>query len=310
MSEDSKASTELVEFQGKPMYPEVAAYFEARRVAQKIHDDTYADAEYAWSKVVREVQFNWVPEANETFDSFRLRRRGGPLYDAYQAFSAATENARTILTDAVRAAREGLKTSPHPEVAWIESHALNSEQGYSEAVLRALPVSDPTELWEVKRRYNMCPEFDRLYSLAEGDGVFSGGKKLVGARQMQALRNWVSRNWGDRYASQLMEHMGPVLKEIRADADKRLEDAKAEWQGLDEAWRSERSRRGAATRAANAAMEEAQAETEVEDNTGDVEFPAFTGEIPQPHVTGTREGQTERVREEIRAHYGLVDASN
>jgi len=300
---------ELVEFQGKRMYPEVAAYFETKRQAEKIHNDAHADASYTWEKAVREAQFNFVPTADRSqFDSYTERRtRGNALCEPYQVYTATINAADRAFSEAVNGRREGLRTSIHPEVRWIEANALSGEQSYSEAVLRALPVADPSELWDVKRQYNMCAEFDRLYAAAELDGVFNNGKKVVGARQRTALNNWVVRNWGSNYARQLMQQISPLMKEIEAERVKELEDAKAEWQGLDEAWRSERSRRGAATRAANretvavngnhpdVTMDGGAVVTgpvEVEDNTGDVPFSDFTE---------TRESRIERVSEELRA---------
>lgn len=244
---------ELVEFQGKRMYPEVAAYFEAARLADKARDDVHAEASYVWEKVVREARFNYAPtEDQPNFDSYALRRRGQALYEPYQVYAAAMAASDLAFNEATSNRREGLRTSIHPEVKWIEANALRGEQAYSEAVLKALPVADPAELWEIKRRHGMCAEFDRLYAAAELDGVFTGGKRALGARQRAALNNWADRNWGSNYARQLMQQLSPLMKEIEAERVKELEDAKAEWQGLDEAWRSERSRRGAATRAANA----------------------------------------------------------
>jgi hypothetical protein len=287
MSESKKE--ELVDFQGRKTYPEVAAYFETQRQAEKVRDDAHAAAAYVWEQAVRDARYNYAPtEDRPNFDAYYERRHPGPLYEPYQVYTAATNATDAGYREAVNGRREGLRTSVHPEVKWIEANALSSEQGYSEAVLKALPVDDPSELWEIKRRYNMCAEFDRLYAAAELDGVFNNGKKVVGARQRTALNNWVTRSWGGNYARQLMQQLSPLMKEIEAEHAKELADAKAEWQGLDEAWRSERSRRGAATRAANAAMAEARGENEVEDNTGDVDFSDFTEARERP----TQPGQT------------------
>lgn len=281
---------ELVEFEGRNVYPEVAEYFRLRRQAERDLAEARADAEYPYRKVERAAQARWEDAGGSNrglgyWDPARQRRVDPELAAAHDAFRAASEAYDLAYREAIDASRQALRASSHPEVQWIEANALRHEQGYSEIVLRNLPVQDPLELWELKRKHGMCGEFDRLFRQAEAEGVFSNGKRQPGSRELFAAQNWIRRNWGDRYASQVIEHMQPYIKAVREHYETEMAAAKAEWQGLDEAWRSERSRRGAATRAARAA----QAAQEVSEEL------AATSEVPESKAdTFVRESEETR----------------
>lgn len=243
MSEEIKAE-ELVEYQGKRMYPEVAAYFRVGEAAEIAQEEADSEASHTYNKAVFAARRRWH-EADPTspirlrlpehWDSYVARRVDEELKAAHDVYSRAITVANEAHIDARRAAREGLKNSPHPYVRWIEANALSSEQNYSEIILRALPVESPEKLWDLKREHNMCREFDRLYAAAEADGVFDDGKPAPGARELTALRNKIHRDWGSGYATQLAVAMGPYIKAVKAEMEERLAEAKAEWQKLDEA---------------------------------------------------------------------------
>lgn len=239
-SQDSK-SVELVEFEGKQMYPEVAQYFRVRRDAYRVKEDADSEAQYVWARAERRARRAWeeIPidqrRPRDYFDSHSWMRDDTTLRDAWNAYTVANRAATDAYVTAHTEARQALKDSPHSEVRWIEANALDDEEGYSHAVLKALPVEDPAELWEVKRQHGMCGEFDRLYAQAEMDGAFNGGKKVPGAREMTALRNRLTRDYGARYGTDLIQALIPYQKAVKEHYEALMAEAKAEWQKLDEA---------------------------------------------------------------------------
>jgi len=253
MSEETQAP-ELVHAFGKDCLAEVVAYFREKAAANLAHDNVTAEAEYAYNKLNREAKAEWEKDHDPSKDhwNFLQWQRDHGTGDAYG--------------DMRRTIRAHLKNSRNPIVVWIEANTLDNEPTYSEAVLRRLPVDDPAQLWNVKNEYGMCREFDRLFAAAELEGVFTGGTKLPGVRELSAFRNKIQREYSDEYATDIYAALQTSIKAIREGYDAQLAEAKAEWQGLDEAWRSERSRRAAATRAGNReAVEQA-----VEGNTQNV----------------------------------------
>lgn len=263
MSENTEA-VELKSFDGTEMLAEVADYFQGLRQAQRDYDEANADARYAWGKAERAAKIRWEddPAARQDmtyWDAYARRRNDAALREAYDAYQQANGANTNALNTARTAARQNLKDSKNSYVTWIEANALDSEEGYSHIILKALPVENPEDLWELKREHGMCREFDRLYAAAETDGAFNNGKKAPGARELAALRNRIARTWGESYSRELMTYMGPYLKSVRAEMDAQLLEAKAEWQKLDEARaeqtarnRSEGARRAAETRRRNA----------------------------------------------------------
>lgn len=256
MSEESSMPA-LVTYQGKEMLPEVVAYFTAADTARYDYEVAAAEAQHAWRATERKAKFEWAKTARpgDYWDIYDQRRRNPELNEAHTEYQKVTTELQTKLNVDHRAAVKYLMESKDPMVVWIANNSLTDEQGNSELVLKALPVADSMELWEVKERHGMCREFDRLYAAAEADGAFNGGVKPPGHRELLALRNKISREWGNSHATQLMTHLRPYVKALNEAHAEEIAALKAEWQGLDEAWRSERSRRGAETRRANAEAE-------------------------------------------------------
>jgi len=269
MNEETQAP-ELVHAFGKDCLAEVAAYFRDKAAASLAHDNVKAEAQYAYDKLAREARAEWaaVHDPSKDYWDFPQWQRDHGTGDAYADMRRAIRAHDEEYAATKAAARVHLKNSRNPIVVWIENNTLDSEPTYSEAVLRRLPVDDPAQLWDVKSEYGMCREFDRLFAAAELEGVFTGGVKLPGVRELSAFRNKIQREYGDRYATDIYAALQTSLKVIREGYNAQLAEAKAEWQGLDEAWRSERSRRAAATRATN---REAAEET-TEDSTGETDF--------------------------------------
>lgn len=254
---EKKDDKELVEFTYKGVarkgYPEVAAYLNHRRQGDRDYADIRAEADYEYRKAERQLARNAEDEGRE-LDTYRN------LSD--QAAYEEIRRERQAKYDQANAAREGveqrraLEQSSHKEVAFIARKALFARQGdevegYARDILAILPATTQ-EIWaEAKDNRGMCDAFDRFYDEADAEGVFADGEKLPGRRELAALRSYIRRNYGSDYVRVFMEKTDPILKAYEDDYQAKLAAAKAEWQGLDEAWRSERSRRGAATRAAN-----------------------------------------------------------
>lgn len=248
--------TQVYKRRERQMYPEVAQYLRTFRQAQRDYDDAIAKAEYDY-RLRERVAMRAAEDNGEVWDTY------GAHADTHSNNRRQREREYNAAQAALRTGRDAVLTpllaSSHREVAWIartilQGQADNGEQTeYARDILAILPATTE-EIWaEAKDNRGMCDVFDRYYDQAEAAGVFSiDGSAATAAREIAALRSYIRRNYGGSYVSTFMEKLNPILKAYQADADKRLEDARAEWQGLDEAWRSERSRRGAATRRANA----------------------------------------------------------
>lgn len=269
MSQDNTTTStdeELVEqlYKGRTrrMYPEVAQYL---REFQEVQ----------WAIEDRESAF-YVDQSRREREMYRAAERQGRQFDrydrdhdTYQAFQAENRRRTQERNQLDHEARQNLRSllvdSPHREVKWIAEHCLfnnqgNEVEGYARDILAILPATTE-EIWaEAKDNRGMCDVFDRFYGEAEADGIFTDGKKLAGQREIAAFRNYVRRSYGSGYVRDMTTHLDRVVKAIRDHYEAEMVAAKAEWQGLDEAWRSERSRRAAATRAANREAQEALSE--------------------------------------------------
>ena len=236
-------------------YPEVAAYLNGRLAATRQYEDIRAEADYEFRKAERAL-IRATEDAGRVWDTYG--RRNQDLNAAYQeivnARDAAYVRARDVRNGAEH--RDTLINSPHREVAWIAEHCLFNGQGdevegYARDILAILPAT-VEQIWEeAKDNRGMCDVFDRFFQEAEAEGVFTNGEPLPGYRERAALRNYIRRNYGSDYVRNFEERLNPIIKAVTEHYEAKLTEAKAEWQGLDEAWRSERSRRAAATRAAN-----------------------------------------------------------
>lgn len=270
------------------MYPEVAAYLSAYRQVEW----DYEDARYEASQVANRAE-SLARRAAEiegrVFDTYSNSADAAKRDEWYQAQRAANDAARVAHDAARTTMRAALTASPHKEVAWIAEHCLFANEGeevegYARDILAILPATTE-EIWEeAKDNRGMCEVFDRFYNSAENAGIFHDGPLPAGAREMQAVRNYIRRNYGSSYMRDLSSQIDRVAKAIRDDYDTRLEAAKAEWQGLDEAWRSERSRRGAATRAANRDVVTEARQGAMDDMAGEIIRSTFTDESVTPKV--------------------------
>lgn len=253
MSDSTTDTTEeLVEFNGKQVYPEVAQYFTTYRQAERAQSVRDEEISLAWNRAVRDARWQAEDEGRR-FDQYNdatlTEARNKDRTDR-AAMQAEYERATTETKDL-------LLKSPHPEVAWIakeilfKNSASNEHKGHARSILKMLPASTD-ELWRAaKDDYGMCEVFDSYYESAEAAGVLtSKDDPFHGMRQLAALRNYIRRSYGGSYVRDFMSRLDPVLKEIKARHDQELADAKAEWQRLDEAYRSNGARKAAATRAA------------------------------------------------------------
>jgi hypothetical protein len=234
-------------------YPEVVAYLNSRRAARREYEDIRAEADHAFHKAER-VMRREAEDAGREFDTYGNREDGRKYQEARNVRGREYDRAREVLDGGDH--RDTLINSPHREVAWIASHALFNGQGeevegYARDILAILPAT-VEQIWEeAKDNRGMCDVFDRFFQEAEAEGVFTNGEPLPGYRERAALRNYIRRNYGSDYVRNFEERLNPIIKAVTEHYETKLAEAKAEWQGLDEAWRSERSRRAAATRAAN-----------------------------------------------------------
>lgn len=253
------------------MYAEVEEYFRTANLRERDYARAIRDADYAFQNELEDLR--WKAEDE------------GRRYDSYGDDRDATRACRSRRDAACEAAEEAkqgtadarnlLLNSEHKEVAWIAREILfnnkSSEvEGHAKTILRALPATTE-QLWTLaKDDHGMCEVFDEYFSQAEAAGIF-GEKETIAAREMAALRNYIRRTYGSGYVVNFQRHLDPALKAIKADYERKLAEAKAEWQQLDAAHaenvhrnRSEGARRAAETRRRNAelaATEEAEIPT-------------------------------------------------
>lgn len=246
------------------VYPEIKEFFESRRQAQWELNKDFATARLARAVYVSEKssafyadeanvgsEFNEY-EAGRTWD----REHGGhPDRFAERRYHDFMDSTRTVPTNRSNPENPNswailYETTTHAEVKWVIDNCLNNS---SEALvlLGYLPAT-AEQLWEfAKVRHDMCEVFDRYMTQAEAAGIFSGDPSSVGQREFRALQSWVRRELYTGQRSEVARRVSAIMRVMREAHVKELAEAKAEWQGLDEAWRSERARRAAATRAAN-----------------------------------------------------------
>lgn len=290
--------TQIYRGRERRMYPEVAEYLRTFRTAQRDLEDAQAQAEFEFRQGERRLRRE-AEDAGRLWDTYSNRDQANAHRELSRARTRAYDNASAAHRTAQRTVLDRLLNSSHREVQWIAQTILrdradNDEQtGYARDILAILPATTE-QIWaEAKDNRGMCDVFDRYYDQAEAAGIFNAdGKAVTAAREIAALRNYIRRNYGGSYVGAFMEKLTPILKAYEADYTAKLEAAKAEWQGLDEAWRSERSRRAAATRAAN---REAQAEEHAE-----ATMDRLAEEVSQRSVITTQSAMT---GETVRAEY-------
>lgn len=240
------------------MYPEVEEYFRTANQRERDYQKAITTADRVYQDATQELRWK-AEDENRSYDRYgadadefrRLTRERDQAYELARQAQNGEGSARALLTG-----------SAHKEVAWIANNILfngrgSEEENYAKTILRALPADQET-LWRIAKDENgMCEVFDRYFDQAQAAGVF-GNQDMVAAREMAALRSYVRRNWGGSYMSDLQRRLDPVLKAVKADYERKLTEAKAEWQRQDEARaenihrnRSEGARRAAETRRLN-----------------------------------------------------------
>lgn len=240
----------------KRVYPEVAAYLTQRQEIDWTYEDAVNAAHTEYSRSETEYTRQVQREHGRYFDRYEHSEDRAAQMEWRRVRDAKTLEADRVKRDALEGLKTGLTSSSNLIVKWIAENAIFASQGqeveeYGRDILAILPATTE-QIWaEAKDKRGMCDVFDRMYNDAEAAGIFTDGAPLPGFRELMALRNYIRRNYGDSYTRDIMRNVDRAVKAIREDYDKRLTEAKAEWEGLDEAWRSERSRRAAATRAAN-----------------------------------------------------------
>ncbi len=263
MSEEIK-SDELVEYQGRRIYPEVATYLSGiitrkhARLLARLEADHAQAIEY--HKVTAECELAGHDSIYAHDAAEYLRRVDAAREVRSAAYNAADQQYGP------EGDLQPLLESSHKEVAFIAKYCITNQgdeiQGHARTILSHLPATTE-EIWRVaKEDADMCGVFDRFYEQAEAEGVFDADKAddpFPALRELTAMRNWVRREYGNSPANRLIAKMEPALRKLHENYETRLAQAKAEWQHLDEAYaenthrnRSAAARRAAETRRRNA----------------------------------------------------------
>jgi len=317
---ETKDTELLVEhtYNGKQLkiYPEVAEFFAKKKDADRLYylGNAKADAQY---NTLRDAAYVAYLEGGGDQHEWYERRA---LADAIEAKRTARQENENRYYDAIeaqridptrRSKRENVnlweelrdKTS-HKVVKWMLEHTLRQQPSETETMLHYLP-NNPETLWSyAKDDHEFCTVFDQFFSQAEASGLFRDTDmgSMVGFKEFRALQSYLRRELYGSTATEVGRRVSRIMTIIQEDAAKRVDEAKAEWQGLDEAWRSERSRRGAATRAAN------QAATEELDEAPASEGPAPVPEVQVPTPSDRKDADAASVPEaaDIRAAFTVL----
>lgn len=273
-----EVSNDLVEMDvdGTPrkVYPEIAEFFAARKVAEVEWTRAIVAREKAISDAVHEKKLAAIDAG--TYDEFdrystqsqverEIQSMPQERSDKYSDFMEPGRlNSRHRRTHGNPSSWEILTASPHKEVKWIAENCIQDNPYEALKILKHLP-STMDELYRVaKDDYEMCGVFDQYFERAKAAGVLKDEDMPVSAREWMALSSFIRRTYGGGYIRDLNQRIRPIVK---AEVEHALAKAKAEWQGLDEARaenirrnRSEGAKKAAATRAANRAAGESLAE--------------------------------------------------
>ncbi len=288
-AEKNEASEELVEhtYNGKTImiYPELAEFHKAMDGAVREQHLAYAKADAAWQVTMNADKIKYLEEGGDP-NQYEERSRNRTAYEAYVAARRAAEHKYYDLTEVGRMRPESRRDANNPnawadlraktthkEVQWILDNTLRSEPSATRTMLHYLPAS-PEKLWEYgKDDHNFCNAFDQFYAQAEAAGLFSKDDiaGMAGMKEFRALQSYMRRELYGSTATTINQKVAKIMAVMREEHAKAMAEAKAEWQGLDEARRSEGARKAAVTRAANREAQEHQREDGIV-------------EVPQPHA--------------------------
>lgn len=249
MSDNTKAE-ELVEITfrdgrnrevTRKVYPEVAKFITSRR-----------EGEGEWRRFTREYDRERQRIAWEKEDEYYAAGNPEGSFDAYSTMRQydrdrreARHTAERKYYDLIQASalrprnrnnpdnpnswetlRQEAEAAGHKIVTWLVDHCLDQE---SEAtvIVKYLPATSE-ELWTIaKEDHEMCEVFDRFMNQATAAGLFKDEELPASVREVQALRQYVSRNYGRDYIKPLMDRVRPIVKAEVAEA---VVVARAEWE--------------------------------------------------------------------------------
>lgn len=132
------------------MLPQVQAYFTAIETAKEAYDTAYRKA----------TEDNPVPAWSYNDDDRATREA------AYTRLNDAQDKTHKDYDDAIQAARTALAATDDPQLKFLAEVALKQFPSETEIVLRLLPLTRE-DLERVGPSNRWCPEFARLYNLAE-----------------------------------------------------------------------------------------------------------------------------------------------
>lgn len=254
MSDDSKAE-ELVEITfrdgrgrevTRKVYPEVAKFTTSRKEAERewYNFSRQYDRERqraCWAK--EDEHYADPANAEGTFDSYNFireydrERRQSTLADRHTAerkyydfIQASGLNRRNRNNpdnpNSWEILRQEAEAAGHNIVTWLIDHCLDQE-AEATTIVKYLPATTE-ELWKVaKEDHEMCQVFDRFMVQAQAAGLFKDEELPASVREVQALRQYISRHYGGGNVQPLMERVRPIVKAEVAEA---VAAARTEWE--------------------------------------------------------------------------------
>lgn len=308
-AENTEASDGLVEhvYNGKTIriYPEVAEFFAAMDGSRRELDLAYAKADAVWYTAMYADKIEYLENGGNP-DTYEERSRNPKAWQVKTDARRVAEHKYFDLIEANRmdpAQRRDVSNpnawadlrakTTHKEVQWILDNTILAEPSASRTMLHYLP-NPPEKIWEYgKDDHRFCAVFDQFYAQAEAAGLFSEADVLgmAGMKEFRALQSYVRRELYSDTATRVNRDVSKIMTVMREAFAKQLAEAKAEWQGLDEARRSEGARKAAVTRAANRAAQESMAEDLAEAETQIKDL--LKQEIPQPHAAAQAAAKTD-----------------
>lgn len=228
----------------RQVYPEISKFFTSRKEAEQTYNIEYRKASRARQVHLWEKEDEWYanPEnRNGSFDEYSAGRRWDRDETNHES-QRAVSSRYSDFTNA-HARRAGNRTNAdnpnsweilrteaaaagHKVVVWIIDNCMDNEHEALQ-ILHYLPAT-PDELWKAaKEDHDMCQVFDSFMAKAEAAGIL-GPEDIPGAmREMQALNNYISRNYGSSYTREIKTRILPVVK---ANAEYEVKIAREAWE--------------------------------------------------------------------------------